>query len=258
MTTALPKFIDNMSFIQLNLFIFSLFIVFIALGLYVSEKVWPSEKRIFYNNTILGIMQVVGVVFAIIVGTIIVSVWTNFDNTRKITIAEAGTVGDLYRSVKNLKGLEPLRPLLLDYGHHVIETEWPMMRKGEKPTSGWKYLFRMQNILNQQKEPRDHVQSSLTNLFDNRRLRIASTDPYLPSVIYFLLFFLSVFILFFSFLVGTKNMYSHAFICACLALPLCLTITTVAAMDYPYSTQIFIEPNDMKTVLYNLTHLSDT
>jgi hypothetical protein len=112
------------------------------------------------------------------------------------------------------------------------------MRKGEKPTSGWTYLFRMQNILNQQKETRDHVQSTLTNLFDNRRLRIASTDPYLPSVIYFLLFFLSVFILFFSFLVGTKNMYTHAFICACLALPLCLTITTVAAMDYPYSTRL--------------------
>jgi hypothetical protein len=68
-------------------------------------------------------MQVVGVVFAIIVGTIIVSVWTNFDNTKKITVNEAGAVGDLYRSVKNLKGLEPLRPLLLEYGHHVIETE---------------------------------------------------------------------------------------------------------------------------------------
>ena len=257
MTTVLPPFINNMSFIHLNLFMFSLFLVLIAVGLYTSEKVWPSGTRKCYNDTILGIMQVVGVVFAIIVGTIIVSVWTNFDNTKKITIAEAGAVGDMYRSVKNLKGFESLRPLLLEYGHHVIETEWPMMRKGKKPTSGWPYLFRMQNILNQQKETRDHIQTNLTNLFDNRRLRIASTDPYLPSVIYFLLFFLSVFILFFSFLVGTNNMYSHAFICACLALPLCLTITTVAAMDYPYSTQIFIEPSDMKTVLYNLTHLLD-
>ena len=139
----------------------------------------------------------------------------------------------------------------------VIHSEWPEMRKGMKPTSGWKYLFDIQNIINQHKDVSDHAQTMLTNLFDNRRLRIASTEAYLPSVVYVLMFFLSFFLLFFSFLVGTKNMWGHAFLCICLAVALSLTMTTVIAVDYPYRTQIYIKPSDMEYVLHNLQQLKD-
>ena len=255
---TLFTFIDNMNFAELNLFIFSLFVVFIVGVLYLSGKIWPANQRKEFNAIIIGFMKILGVFIAIIVGTVIVAVWKNYDDTKNITMSEAGSVGDLYRSIPENPDLEPIRPLLLEYGNHVIVTEWPLMEKGIMPTSGWKYLFQIQNILNVQKEPPHHIQSLVTNLFDQRRLRIAQTEAYLPSIIYFLILFLSFLILLFSCLFGTSNIWAHGLMCLGLALAICFTITTIIAIDYPYQTQIYVKPNNMETVITNLTHLSDS
>ena len=257
--TGFTAFVETMNFAQLNLLFIACLAVFVVVGLFVLERVWASANRKPFNEIILGIMQVLGTIFAILVGTIIVSVWSNFDSAKKITMAEAGNVGDLYRQINNIPGLDTMRPLLLQYAEHVIHSEWPEMKQGMKPTSGWNYLFQMQHIINQHKDKdaSDHTQTMLTQLFDNRRLRIASTESYLPSVVYTLMFFLSFFLLFFSFLVGTKSVWFHVFLCIGLAIALSLTLTTVIAVDSPYRTQIHIQPTDMKTVLYNLQHLTD-
>lgn len=255
---TLFTFIDNMNFAELNLFLYSLFAVFIIGFLFFVEKVWPSHQRRKFNEIIIDFMEILGIVFAIIVGTVIVAVWKNYDDTKNIAMSEAGSVGDLYRSIPENPDLEPIRSIVLEYGKQVIDVEWPQMEKGIKPTTGWKYLFQIQNILNAQKEPSQNVQSMVTNLFDNRRLRIAQTEAYLPSIIYFLILFLSFLILLFSCLFGTSSIRYHGIMCLILALPICLTITTIIAIDNPYQTQIYVKPNNMQTVIYNLTHLSDS
>jgi hypothetical protein len=82
------------------------------------------EFREKNNDIVAGFSVILGIIFAVIVGSVIVAAWGIAD---KVSTTEADAMGDLF---KGLVESQPIKPLLID-------VEWPLMRKSIKPVSGW-------------------------------------------------------------------------------------------------------------------------
>jgi hypothetical protein len=123
-----------------------------------------------------------------------------------------------------------------------------------KPTSGWNYLINIQKIITDCKPKSlqdnilvNNIQRKFTQLLDARRKRIAASLNNIPFVIYILIFFISAFLIFFTFFFGL-NKWTHMLFCFCLSVLISLCIVVIIALDCPFRTQIRIDPIEMQRV----------
>jgi len=260
------NFTDKMSFFQLVLFFLACFIVYIVCGILIMEKVWPPKAREEFNDVISGFSVVLGIIFAVIVGSVIVAVWQYQDKADNVATQEADYVGDLFQMAPNTGLLDSprLRTLLVQYSKNVIDVEWPLMRKSMKPTSGWNYLINIQKIITDCKPKSlqdnilvNNIQRKFTQLLDARRKRIAASLNNIPFVIYILIFFISAFLIFFTFFFGL-NKWTHMLFCFCLSVLISLCIVVIIALDCPFRTQIRIDPIEMQRVNKLIVGFSST
>jgi len=251
------NFTDRMNFLELTLFFVGCFLVYILLGVLVLGKIWKPEFREKNNDIVAGFSVILGIIFAVIVGSVIVAAWGYQDIADKVSTTEADAVGDLFQMAPNTGLVESqrIKPVLIAYAENVIEVEWPLMRKSIKPVSGWNYLIEIQNIItnlvpSNVKESilLNNMQTKMSELLDARRKRIQSSLNNIPFVIYTLIFFISAFLIFFTFFFGISP-WTHILFCTSLAILISLCIVVIIALDCPFRTQIRIDPIEMERVL---------
>jgi hypothetical protein len=247
-TQSFLNLMNRMTFLQMTLFYLSLFIVYIGIAMWIVGRVWSIKERERYHSIFTGFLDAMGLIFAIIVGTVIVTVWQNLEKTNSITVNEASSVEDLYRLSFELPVEQgsAVRAQLLHYTDNVIHVEWPKMRRGERIESGWQYLEKVQSLLATE-EPTlpvlvSKLQTYLGQIYDYRRQRINSSSSNLNLLIYILIFVISAFMMLFCVFFGVPNRWAHFVLSLFLAILLSLTISTIVAMDWPYQTQIYIHP----------------
>jgi len=251
------NFTDRMNFLQLCLFFIACFLIYILLGVYSIGWVWSRESREKKNDVVNGFTGVLGLIFAVLVGSVIVTAWQYQDRADTDSSKEADAVGDLYQMAPNLGERESIyvKSRLRDYAKNVIEVEWPLMRKTIKPTSGWSYLFEIRSTIANYTPPStknsillNNMEKKFNELLDARRQRIQSSLYSIPFVIYILLFFVSAFIIFFNMFLGLPY-WLHVMFLSCLSIPISLCIVVIIALDLPFRTQIRINPDEMQRVL---------
>ena len=256
-SSGFVELMDRMTFPQMTLFYFSLFLVFIAMFLLPLQKVWSIQERIAYNDVFMGFLNILGIVYGIMVGTVIVAVWQNFDKAQTTALNEASGVGDLYRAATDLPSHEAMsvRRNLQQYVKHVMEIEWPAMRKGKTPDGGWETLENLQRTLAKSKVNVNKLQTYLGQIYDDRRQRINYSVNNVNYLIYVLIFVLSAIIMLICIFFGVARPWTHFGLCALLALVFSLIISTIVALDWPYRTQITVEPTELARVQHNIQNV---
>ena len=245
---------NQMTFFQMTLFYLSLFIVYIGIAMFIIGKTWSMKEREIYNPVFTGFLDAMGLIFAIIVGTVIVAVWQASEKAMGITVSEASAVGDLYRLATDLPRAEAqrVRDLLIRYMDDVIHVEWPAMNKGMRTDSGWVYLEDIQALLVTSEKTHPlltvKLQTYLGQIYDYRRQRVNSSNSNVNYLIYILIFVISAFIVLFCTMSGVPTRWAHFALCVFLAVLMSLTISTIVALDWPYQTQIRIPPTEMLRV----------
>src|SRR5271156_1180960 len=112
----------------------SVFIVIIAVTCSLSfmaavNYYWPAEQRRTHNDLIGWQLSVLGTTYAVIIGFMLYTVWTDFGAAKLNAEAEANSLVNLYRLAD---GLEPaqgtkLKALTRAYGDAVVDQEWREM-----------------------------------------------------------------------------------------------------------------------------------
>ncbi len=218
--------------------------VAIAAGLAVQRFV-PVEDR-QENNDVAGIaFAIIGVLYAILMTFVIVSVWEAGDGAQSSSRAEARAVVDLNHYADTLPAAEgaAMRELTGEYTRIVVQQEWPAMAEG-RPVgrAGSAVVSRLWKTVdaplpggddaavNRQSEAR----ADLRALTVNRDARLAAAGGGLPKVMWLALIVADLLTLANALMFGVKGSGEYLTIIAMLSAMSALMLFAVYELEFPF------------------------
>jgi Protein of unknown function (DUF4239) len=111
--------------------------VYAMAGVFFSRKLLHGRVQEGHNDVCVPIFLNAGVLFAVLLGFMVIAVWESYDAARVNVATEAISLVPLYRSSGNLpkEAGEKIRELIREYIHQVIEDEWPTQASTGQPSS---------------------------------------------------------------------------------------------------------------------------
>lgn len=202
------------------------------------------------HNDVAGFLfSAVGVIYAVVLGFIVVVVWEKYDSTVANVDNEIAAVSDLYRTVSGFS--EPARSQIRSelgvYTNGVIAVEWPLMSQRvvvPKDLTLLENLARKINTYAPKSTGESNAQQAaitqLTRLFDARRLRLIQSAPSVPMVLWFALVAGALSMLSFAFLFGVENRRAQLVMTAILAGLIAVLFIVISEFDEPFDGSVRI------------------
>jgi len=205
-----------------------------------------SPASLIKHNDVAGfVFSVVGVIYAVVLGFVVVIVWEKFDAANDHVQVEAAAASDLYRTVGGLgPGIgDRVRAQLQAYAHHEIDVEWPLMASNQLPHAGLgtgleqivSEIVRYQPKTPGQIDAQQIALRDAERLLDARRQRISDTSPSVPELLWFALIGGAVATLGFSYLFGVENRRAQLIMTAILAGIIAILFVVIHEFDSPFS-----------------------
>jgi hypothetical protein len=204
------------------------------------------------------IFNTIGVVYAVLLGFVLIVVWQSFDETRNNVILEANYYGDIYRDLVGLP--EPFRgqarEALTLYIDAIIEDEWPVMAVGERSikvqdlsTANWKLFASYEPVTESQKIFYQQILTKMNQAGELRRQRLADAASGINPALWFVLLAGGIITIAFTFFFGSDNMKAQMIMTTLLSLLIVLILFTTMNLDYPFSGDVHIGPQSFEQVL---------
>jgi hypothetical protein len=102
---------------------------FASVGVLLGRRVLHSHVAAFHNEVVISLFGTASVVYAVLLGFLVVVVWEGYDNAHKNVAEEAASLIPLYRLTYGMQGPHGAgsRHFIREYAHAVIDDEWPTM-----------------------------------------------------------------------------------------------------------------------------------
>jgi hypothetical protein len=102
---------------------------FAAAGVIVGRRIIKRQVAAFHNEVVISLFAATGVVYAVLLGFLVVVVWESYDNAHRNLADEAATLVPLYRLTYGMEAKEggEMRALVRKYADAVINDEWPTL-----------------------------------------------------------------------------------------------------------------------------------
>jgi hypothetical protein len=237
-------------------------LVAIALAGQLLVKRAFKARDLSENNTVVSsLLTVVGIVFAVVLGTVVVVVWEGYYRADATAFAEVNAVADMYRYAPALgqPGARILRTDIRRYIDLEISEDWPAMQEG-----GHGHLTDLQadrlfkDLVGTIQPARGAAQvqaielNLLQKMLDSRRQTLYVNSGGIPSVLWFALIFGAVLTVGMTFLVGTANFRVHLLLTAGATALLGIMFVLLVDLDSPFRGKAGITSHywsELRTVL---------
>jgi hypothetical protein len=210
---------------------------------------WPAEKRRAHNDLIGWQLSVLGTTYAVIIGFMLYTVWTDYGAAELNADAEANSLVNLYRLAD---GLEPeqaakLKGLTRAYGDAMVNQEWEEMAVNIVPveTRGiaeqmWTTLTSTKGASPTQINAQDHAYSELSAMAGYRRIRLVESSSRIPGVLWFVLLIGGVVTIASSCMFGASNGALHVVQVTAFSLLISLVLAAIADINRPYQGSVHV------------------
>ena len=211
------------------------------------------------NGAIAGLLAALIGIYAIAAGLTAVAVWGNTGDAASHVGQEAAAITVLFHDLGGYP--QPLRnqsrTALVEYTRYVIDSEWPLHRKGEAPSSTLKMvddaqhsLFTYEPATEGQKIIHAQVLAAYNKLLETRRLRLqAVSDTALPGELWVIVILLGVIAISSCFLLRVDSFAMHTTITILVATPIALILYFIAVTDRPFQGGISVSAEPYREVL---------
>lgn len=182
------------------------------------NRVWAWGKRYPHNDLIGWQLNVLGTTYAVILGFMLYTVWSNFGVANLNADDEANALGNIYRVAEGLPDPQrgQLEALARSYADTVINQDWPQMAADQIPEAShkinqdmWKTLMSLKDGSPTQIIAEDHALSELSALTERRRTRLLQNAFRLPTVLWCLLIIGGVLNIISTAMFGSSNTFLH-------------------------------------------------
>lgn len=227
-------------------------------GLWVVRRsVSPALLR--EHHDVAGfILAIVGVIYAVLLAFAVLVVWEQFEDAKIVAERESNALVDVYRMAFGFPAPEAvrLRTDLRAFATSVIEKEWPAMARGEVDHESarrvdriWADFVHLQPRGAREAALYDQCLSRMTEVSDNRRLRLLASRDGVPGPMWMVLIAGGVATMLFTYFFGVEKFANQAAMTALLAATVALVLFIICALNYPFSGDLSIGPDAMRSAL---------
>jgi amino acid transporter len=204
------------------------------------------------------IIGVLGAIYAVLLAFVVVVVWNQFEDAKSTVEKEANQLNDLSRIAQGFSAPGQQRMLegLRAYTQAVVSDEWKTMSEGrasEKAQAAMEDLWRIYRELEPQTNRENALYGEsldrLSDVSDNRRLRIYASRDDVPAVVQVLLWGGGLITIAFTYFFGVKSVRAQALMTAALAGVVAFILFLVVVLDNPFHGYLRVTPEPMQEVL---------
>jgi len=240
------------------------FILFVALfisGFLVVRQFVHHSKLEIHNEVAGFIYAVLGVIYAVLLAFVVVTVWEEYSDAEKNVNLEVSHIMDIYRNANAFP--DPVKNEIqtrsVNYINDMINYEWKAMDNLQISAEAKKSYLSIWET-HQAFVPTTHFESiwysesikELNQLADARRLRIISIDYDVPIFMWAFLFIGAFITIGFSYLFGTKNEIAQIIMVFSLSATICLVLLLIDALVHPFTGLIHLTPEPFIKALEQL------
>lgn len=207
------------------------------------NRLWRLDRRQHKNDLIGWQLSVLGTTYAVLLGFMLYTVWTDFGAAELNVELEASALRNLYRLAEGLP--TPQRNELIagtrSYAAAVINYDWPAMANGRLPEKSheineamWRTLMSAKDLSPSQSIAEDHAVSELSELTAHRRTRLLHSVAHLPFILWCVLLTGAALTLCSVNLFGSSSTRLHALQVFSLTLLITLTMLAIADINQPF------------------------
>ncbi len=217
----------------------------------LAKRIVPRLSTGEHNEVAGYLIAVVGVLYAVIAGFVLIGLWEDFEEARRGVETEAAAVADLVDDslVFGPVGHEQVRVAALAYAEELVEVEWPAMETGDHSDRA-DDLFEELRSLVVSTEPIGSVQElvfaqqldDLEDAGDLRRSRLIANEHGLPGPLWFVLVVGGTVTVGFALLFGLRDQRMHFVMVGSTAAMIALTIAVAALLDAPFVGDLSVRP----------------
>jgi len=215
--------------------------------------------RLAKHNDVAGFLfSVVGVLYAIVLGFVVVVVWQKYDASVATALSEESALSDMYR----LAAAYPppverrIRGEIREYAVQMIRREWPAMAAGSSSEEVQRLGERVAKDVERLRptsagETNVHAAmlTLLERFLDGRRERLRSNDGSVLGILWFTLFGGACAMIGFAYLFGTENRRMQLLMTAIVAALLTAILVLIAEFDRPFSGSISVSDQIWRTFI---------
>jgi hypothetical protein len=209
----------------------------------ILNRFWPGERRTAHNDLIGWQLGILGTTYAVILGFMLYTVWTNFGEANLNTDLEANSLRNVYRIAE---GLPPAQHILLEqqaraYADAVINRDWPEMHDSHIPEEShllnrdmWKTILSVKTATPSELIAEDHAITELSALTEHRRTRLIQSVYRLPTIFWAVLLVGGLVTIVSASLFGSANRTLHVVQVFCFTLLITLVLLAIADVNLPF------------------------
>jgi hypothetical protein len=223
------------------------------------RRVVKPQSLLPYHDVAGFLVAVVGVLYGVVLGFLVISVWASYDLAQHNADAETNDLSDIFQLAKSFP--EPARSqtlnLLARYTIEVRANEWTMLSRGEEDPKARKLMLdAFSAVADMQARPGaplgDHIRlaslraaalDSFRQLTSHRRQRVLDSQTQVPPILYFALVAGALILLAFVFMFWIDNLGLQLMMTGLVAGLIGLQIGVVFALDRPFWGSVHVEPH---------------
>ncbi len=203
------------------------------------------------HNDVAGyLFSAVGVLYAVVLGFVVVVVWGKYDGIVSNVENEVDAAGDLYHVTDGLP--DPVRSQIRSdihgYADAVITVEWPQMARNQPVASNAASLledasYRISTFSPAGGREAAALQASIRDterLFDARRQRLVQSVPAVPAVLWFALVAGALAMVAFCYIFGVENRPAQLMMTAILVGLIAILFVVIQEFATPFSGSVSI------------------
>jgi hypothetical protein len=207
------------------------------------NRIWPREKRQAHNDLIGWQLNILGTTYAVILGFMLYTVWTDFGSAIFNVDLEASALRNVYRLAEGLPEQQrmQLQSQARSYANAVINRDWPEMAHDQIPEEShdinqamWKTLMSVKLATPSEITAEDHALSELSTLTEHRRTRLLQSAYHLPTIFWGVLLIGGFLTIASASMFGSANTTLHSLQVFSFTLLITLVLLAIADVNLPF------------------------
>jgi hypothetical protein len=214
------------------------------------NSLWPSAWRRQHNDLIGWQLSILGTTYAVMLGFMLYTVWTNFVSADLNADAEANALVNVYRLAEGPPDQQraQLMQAARSYADVVVEQDWPAMARNsnrafetQQITNGmWHILMTVKTASPEQLTAEDHALYELSAMAEHRRIRQLQSGSKLPTVLWCVLLVGGFVTIASSCTFGAGSILLHALQVGSLSLLIALVLVAIGDIDRPFQGSVHV------------------
>jgi hypothetical protein len=215
-----------------------------------------------HQNEAVGYQgAVVGVVYAIIVGFMVITLWDQYTSAGDTVQAETSDLRDLaqFSQAFGPAAHGRVQGQVAAYAESVATSEWRTMARGAASPAAQQDFDRLidtvQRLRVRSLSEQEFLGSMLTQINDigeERQQRLDLASQNIPGVLWLVVILSSAGTLAFSLLLGIRSAWLHYFMVGAVAVLIGASLVLALELEYPFSGTVAVHPELFEQVAHDL------